>query len=247
MRRYLSTLPLSLLGLLTLSAASVAQAADQGAERVLSVLQARFPDAQIGTPQPSSITGYYEVNLGSQVLYVSGNGRYLILGDLIDLKSDANLSEARRADLRRQLLGQVDPGSLIVFGSASPRRVITAFTNIHCQYCRNLHQSLKSVLAQGDVQVRYVLLPDGRKGAASYAEAESVWCAPDRARALEKAFSGQKLPTRNCKAPMTDYLVLARKLNIQGLPSMVLDNGSLLTGFVSDGQIRQWLQISPAP
>lgn len=46
---------------------------------------------------------------------------------------------------------------------------------------------------------------------------------------------------------MTDYLVLARKLNIQGLPSMVLDNGSLLTGFVSDGQIRQWLQISPAP
>lgn len=152
MRRYLSTLPLSLLGLLTLSAASVAQAADQGAERVLSVLQARFPDAQIGTPQPSSITGYYEVNLGSQVLYVSGNGRYLILGDLIDLKSDANLSEARRADLRRQLLGQVDPGSLIVFGSASPRRVITAFTNIHCQYCRNLHQSLKSVLAQGDVR-----------------------------------------------------------------------------------------------
>ena len=44
----------------------------------------------------SPVTGIYEVTRGSEISYVSSDGRYAIVGDLVDLDSDANLSENRR-------------------------------------------------------------------------------------------------------------------------------------------------------
>ena len=44
----------------------------------------------------SPINGVYEIARGSQIGYASADGKYVILGDLIDIDSDNNLSEARR-------------------------------------------------------------------------------------------------------------------------------------------------------
>ena len=46
------------------------------------------------------VNGIYEITRGSEISYTSSDGRYVILGDMIDLDSDANLSENRRRAIR---------------------------------------------------------------------------------------------------------------------------------------------------
>ena len=66
----------------------------------------------------SPINGWYTVQKGSIVAYVSEDGRYLLQGDLIDLDRNVNLSEVSRTDARRPVekhprcvsRGSHDPG-----------------------------------------------------------------------------------------------------------------------------------------
>ena len=50
----------------------------------------------------SPIDGWYTIQKGSVVAYISEDGRYLLQGDLIDLDSKVNLSEQSRTDARRR-------------------------------------------------------------------------------------------------------------------------------------------------
>src|SRR5689334_18727806 len=51
----------------------------------------------------SPVTGLYEVSRGSDISYLTADGHYAILGDMIDLDSDANLSENRRRGIRAHM------------------------------------------------------------------------------------------------------------------------------------------------
>ncbi|HYJ42009.1 MAG TPA: disulfide isomerase DsbC N-terminal domain-containing protein, partial [Steroidobacteraceae bacterium] len=53
------------------------------------------------------VSGVYEVTHGADISYLSGDGRYAILGDMIDLDSDSNLSETRRRGIRARMIETV--------------------------------------------------------------------------------------------------------------------------------------------
>ena len=72
---------------------------DPGATRVeaiLSQLSEFFPNDTPIDLQQSPIDNLYTVKIGSQVFYVSDDGKYLINGDLYDTGSSENLTEAER-------------------------------------------------------------------------------------------------------------------------------------------------------
>ena len=56
--------------------------------------------AEVEDVKPSVVPGLYEVAHGSEVLYVSLDGRYVIDGDLYDAEKRVNLSDQRRAASR---------------------------------------------------------------------------------------------------------------------------------------------------
>ena len=49
------------------------------------------------------VNGVFEITRGSDISYSSSDGRYVIIGDMIDLDSDANITENRRRGIRAQL------------------------------------------------------------------------------------------------------------------------------------------------
>ena len=55
----------------------------------------------------SPVSGLYEIARGSQIGYASADGKYVILGDMIDIDSDSNLSESRRRTIRERLIETV--------------------------------------------------------------------------------------------------------------------------------------------
>src|SRR5690606_37242462 len=62
-----------------------------------ATLQQRLPRVSLDGLRPSkTVPGWYELEHGMQLLFISGDGKHLFLGDLIDLEAQTNLSEAWR-------------------------------------------------------------------------------------------------------------------------------------------------------
>src|ERR1700737_2529977 len=75
--------------------------ADQATDKLKATLQTRLGDVDIKSVSKAPIAGLYEVNLGSQIIYSDANGDYVLLGDLVDTKKRANLTEARLAETNK--------------------------------------------------------------------------------------------------------------------------------------------------
>ncbi|HEX4649465.1 MAG TPA: DsbC family protein, partial [Steroidobacteraceae bacterium] len=106
----------------------------------------------------SPVSGLWEYTRGGDVGYVTADGRYAIMGDLYDLKSNANLTEAHRREVRLKLLAQVPESEMLVFGPKDPKYTVTVFTDVDCPYCRKLHSEM-AVYNRLGIRVRYLLFP----------------------------------------------------------------------------------------
>jgi thiol:disulfide interchange protein DsbC len=194
------------------------------------------PGMAIDSITATQHAGLYEVLVGSEVFYVTRDGRYMLNGDLIDLKSQQNLSETRRNGLRKKLLDAVDEKDMIIFGSSSAKHTITVFTDIDCGYCRKLHREIDNYMQMG-FRVRYLAYPRAGIGSDSYRKAVSVWCAEDRNKALTLAKGGAKPESRQCDNPVAREFSLGQRLGVRGTPTIVLEDGRVVPGYVPAGRL----------
>ena len=90
-------------------------------------------------------TALYEITRDSEITYSSSDGRYIIVGDMIDVDNDSNLSETRRRSIRSRMLETVPESEMLVFSPKEPKYTITVFTDIDCSYCRRLHSQMARI------------------------------------------------------------------------------------------------------
>jgi thiol:disulfide interchange protein DsbC len=191
----------------------------------------------------SPVNGVFEITRGSDVSYVSSDGRYAIVGDMIDLDSDANLSENRRRGIRQRMLETVPESEMVVFSPKDPKYTITVFTDIDCGYCRKLHSQIAEYNRLG-IRVRYLFFPRTGPDTESWHKAEAVWCAPNRNEALTKAKKGEDIPAKDCGANTIvarDY-ELGQKVGVDGTPAIFLSTGEMLPGYAPPGQLVKYLK-----
>lgn len=206
----------------------------------------RFPEIKAETLVPSPIQGLYEVRVGSRIAYVSGDGRYLIQGEIIDLDTEANLTEKRRESLRRELLGTLSESDMVVFSPPKPRHTVTVFTDIDCGYCRKLHRQIAAYNGLG-IKVRYVAFPRSGPGTESWHKAEQVWCSRDRRDALTRAKAGEKLDQKICQPnPVAKQYQTGRDFAIQGTPAIITDEGELIGGYLDPAELLKYLEEGKA-
>ena len=189
-----------------------------------------LPAAQNAVIKTTPVAGLYEVSDGGQVMYMTKDTRYIINGDLFDLKQKKNLTENARSGQRVQELNKLGENNMLVYTpKGETKHTVTIFTDIYCPYCRKLHSEMDKYLAAG-IKIRYVFLPF--KGEKSFTDSVSVWCAKDRNKALDMAKSGQTIETKTCDTPSAQQQALGMKLGITGTPAIILENGDLLPGYV---------------
>lgn len=195
----------------------------------------------------SEVEGWYTVRSGAIVAYISGDGRYLLQGDLIDLEEQVNLSEATRNTARAEMLSSIDDDQLIVFTPEDRKHTVSVFTDIDCTYCRRLHSQIDEYMAEG-IEVRYFLYPRSGPATPSWAKAEEVWCADDQNDALTLAKLDQKFDTASCDASILNtHFKLGQDVGLRGTPAIVLEDGTLLSGYLPPEQLGQALAAAPAP
>jgi thiol:disulfide interchange protein DsbC len=181
---------------------------------------------------PSPVDGWYTIQKGTIVAYVSGDGRYLLQGDLIDLEAQVNLTEIARDDARREMIAGLGDERVISFAPEHVKHRITVFTDVGCTYCRRMHNEIDQYLAAG-IEVRYVLYPRNGPGSPDWHESEKVWCAPDRNTALTAAKRDQPFQTAACDAGIIQAnYQLGQDVGLTGTPAIVLDDGTMIGGYV---------------
>lgn len=205
------------------------------------LLENVYPGVDTDEIRPAQAPGLWEVNQGTAYGYITGDGRYMIQGDLIDLKSGESLTEARRNEARRELIDMVGADKTIAYPpDGGTEHVVYVFTDISCGYCRKLHRELGDYHAQG-IELRYLFYPRSGPGSASFKEAESVWCADDRQAALTRAKAGGNVAPRQCKTPVMDHYLAGQQAGLRGTPMMVLADGTSINGYVPAASLAQRL------
>lgn len=232
-------------GLLT-AIALTAAAGDLSDPAFREEVAARLPGVAAEDILPSPVPGIYRARRGETIGYITADGRYLFDGDLIELDSGKNLSDAARRRWRRGVLADVPAASTLVFEPASPRHTLTVFTDVDCPRCRKLHAAIDDFLAAG-IRVRYLFYPLQGPESASFDQAEAVWCAGDSRQALTRAMRGETVKSKaDCETPVMDHLKLAvRTLDLEGTPGLMTEDGRLLSPALTPDELIREITATP--
>ena len=197
------------------------------------------PDAIKTTPVP----GVFEASFGTELLYVSADGRYVFSGDLIDAQTKTSLSETARASGRKNLMGKIDASKTIEFKAKGDEKyVLYAFTDVDCPYCVKLHKEVPALNEKG-VTVRYLAYPRAGVGSPSYKKMVNVWCADDKAAALNALKNdGKAAPDKECTNPVADDYELGQKLGVDGTPALLTADGTMIPGYRPADQLVHMLE-----
>jgi len=227
-------------------AAHAVAADDKALEDVRAKMSTMFESIDPNNINPSPVDGWFTVHQGSIIAYVSDDGRYLLQGDLIDLDTQVNLSEQKRNMVRRDLLAALDDDDAISFSPADVKHSVTVFTDVDCGYCRKLHSQIDEYMDKG-IEVRYLLYPRNGPASKAWSTSEEVWCAKDRGEALTAAKRDQEFETSQCDASaITDHYGIGRDIGLSGTPAIVLEDGTMIAGYLPPAQLSMRLQQNAA-
>lgn len=230
--------------------ASLAHAADDGAAR--AAVQKLVGERKIEVFEAAPVPGYYQAVIGSQLLYVSADGRYVLQGTLYDANARLDLTAARMAVINGAKLADYPQDKRIVFAPKSkPKYKVTVFTDIDCGYCRKLHSHMAEYNERG-IQVDYLFFPRTGPGTPSFNKAVSVWCADDQHAAFTAAKAGSDPVPKQCPNPIAEEFQLGVDVGVDGTPAIYAADGSKIGGYLTpDQMIAQLDRIAasskPAP
>lgn len=229
---------------LGLLAVSPLHAGDDALKGQLAKTFGRAPDQISAAP----IEGLKEVIYGTDVYYITPDGRYLISGSMFDLASKDNLTEKRLGGIRKDMLKKLDESSMIVYkAKGKQKHVITVFTDIDCVYCRKLHSGMAEMNKLG-ITVRYMAYPRAGIGSPSYDKAVSVWCAEDRNKAMDEAKNSNKIMPKKCdNSPVAEEFIMGQKLGVNSTPSILLEDGHLMPGYAPPDRLLALLDNKGKP
>ncbi len=220
-------------------------ASDEARERIEESLTSQIPGLTVHSVSETELEGFYEVRTDRDTIYMTADGRYALLGDILrfDEAGVVNLSEQGRSRERADAMAAVSSEDMISFApEGEVRAVVNVFTDIDCGYCRQLHRDIDAYNDLG-IQINYLAFPRGGPGTPGYTKAVSAWCADDRQDAMTRAKMGESIPEKSCEHPVDDQFALGREVGVSGTPALVLEDGRMVPGLRPPQQLAQLLEL----
>ena len=203
-------------------------------------LQSLAPGMEPDHVLETGVSGMYEARFGSIIVYLSGDGRYMLRGDLIDLAAGRNLTEVTRRSMRAETVGALGEANMIVFEPDTVKHTITVFTDVDCGYCARLHRQMADYNRLG-IAIRYTAFPRAGVGSNTWEKMVSVWCARDQHQAMTDAKAGNEIAVAQCDNPVRDQYEAGKAIGVTGTPAIVLESGELIPGYVPPEELASRL------
>lgn len=201
----------------------------------------RFLKQRLGTNdtlaiQETEVDGVYQTRFGNRYGYLIGDGRYVFVGDMIDLEKARNITEESRRTYAADELTAIDDSRLVVFPASGEEKTrLHVFTDTTCGYCQKLHAEIPR-LQEAGITVRYLPFPRGGNRGRGYAELKQVWCAddPQQAMGIAKGVKAGNLGNEDCDADsmVDEGFILGQKLGVTGTPAIFTVDGEQVGGYL---------------
>lgn len=190
------------------------------------------------------VAGVFEVTTSDGgIFYITEDGKHVFTGELhsIDGSNSRNLTEERRYEERRELLAQL---SIDETPSFAPKEqtdhVVYVFTDVDCTYCRALHRNIEGYMEAG-IEIRYLAYPRAGVESETYMNMVSAWCASDPKDALTQLKKGKRIKLEQCESAVPSHVELGKRFQITGTPSLVLESGQIIPGYVQPDRLKRAL------
>ncbi len=178
-----------------------------------------------------------EVGQDRVIIYIDKNLKFIVHGQIIDRQSKRNLTVDRLKEFRNMDPHRLPLDHAISMGDG--KRKLYVFTDPQCHFCSLLHEELKQIK---DLQVFFFLYP---LNPASYEKAKSIWCSQDRLKALEDVYHGGETKPPFCNSSVIDRNVeMGKRLLISSTPTLLLQNGKVIEGYVPLNDLENLLESS---
>ncbi len=210
-------------------------------DAVEAKIRALAPNATTIAISETPIEGMLQVQINSDIVYVTADGKYLVQGQIMEIDTKENITDQAKSGIRLELLDNVKLDEQISFSPEEPKYDLLVFTDIDCGYCRKLHNQIEGYNEQG-IAIHYMAFPRAGIGSDSYDKFVSVWCADDQKSALTLAKNGTDPEPLKCPNPIADQYELGREVGVTGTPALVTSDGTLIPGYMPPEQLRQRLE-----
>ena len=234
-----------LLAAFALLAAAAGAIADEA--KIRRMIEPKLGGAKIQGVQPAPLPGFFEVRFtsrdGPQIVYTDAEATHIFIGELIEARTDRNLTEERLRKLSAISFDKLPLELAVKVQRGSGKRVLAIFSDPYCPACRQFEQTLAQI---EDITIYYFMYPVIRPELADHSRA--VWCSPDRGKAwLELAARPKpRVPAADpsCDGPVDRTVDLGRTLGVSSTPTLFFANGERMRGGLPAPQLRTMLDES---
>ncbi len=207
---------------------------------IRKVLGGKFPGAQIASINKTPYGGLFEVYMDGQLVYADAKADYIFMGDVLDVKSRSNLTQARLAVLNAVKWDTLPLNNALKTVKGKGERKLVVFSDADCPFCRKFEAELAKV---DNITVYTFLFPIEGLHPKAAQISRQIWCAPDKNKAWDDYMGSGKIPGNDgkCANPIDQNIALGGKLKINGTPTLILANGQRIPGMVPADKLEEML------
>lgn len=187
------------------------------------------------TPMP----GLFELRVdGTDIYYTDVAGNFLLQGQLIDTRTQRNLTEERQ-----QKISAIDFASLplkdaITMVRGKGERKLAIFEDPNCGYCKRFERELQKA---DNITVYLFLYPI--LGKDSVEKSKAIWCAKEPGKTWQDWMVRDQTPgAASCDTSAIKRNVeYGQKMKITGTPTLVFIDGTRVPGAIELAQVEKLL------
>ena len=198
-----------------------------------------YPNIQVSNIQATEMLGLYSASLDNQIIYLDENAQYMLVGSMVRLKDQKNLTKDLMLQQNSVDWKQLPFKDAIKTVKGTGKRQLFIFSDPNCPYCKRLEVELDKL---NDVTIYTLIYPLKSQ---SITVSKQVWCDPNQAYAWKNLLQKNVQPKeKTCANPIERNLELGKKLGIEGTPTLIFGNGLKMVGGRSAEDIRMiWKEL----
>ena len=205
-------------------------------------LKKMYPATTFNKITETPVKGIYEVVMGQNVAYTNQEGRYFIFGNLFDMHEQKDITTQTEKSTKAFFPNEKQLKNAIKEIKGNGKRKLVVFSDPDCPFCARLE---KTLLSLDNVTIYTFLYPLEQLHPTAKATAINIWCSKDKVKAYKDYMLASTKPAlKTCTNPIDENIALGSSMGVQGTPSIIFEDGTLIPGAMSAEAIEEQLKKS---
>ena len=211
----------------------------QSTEKIKNDLQKQLGDnAQVKSVSQSPVAGLYEVVINNSIVYTDAQGKYLIQGEILEIKTGNNITQARESEVNKVNWNEFPLQNAVKVVRGNGSRKMVVFADPNCGYCKRLEKTFSEM---NHVTIYTFLMPILSPD--STTKSKQIWFSADSGKTWVDWMVNGTTPTgkQDCATPLEKNIALGKSLNISGTPAIFFIDGTRIPGAASKEALEKKL------